>query len=278
MRRLHHCVLGCSLLAFVACTDNVTPPSNQAAAPAPACVPDLDGAIAASEFPNLAATHTTVLSSMAGANPTVDLKGGVDSAGRQAWSFASEALGTTPLEVVALPIASRWYGGDFPAAEFAFSSTDGAFDSVYSQDESGLWLHGIASTLESPPIGQTLIVYAAPVLIYKFPLVRGDAWTAIGEVPAGTFNGFAFSGRDVYEVADDATGYLELADLTFTQAHRVRLTITNEPMLAPATTRRQVSFLFECFGEVTRVTSKLNETAEDFTTADEVRRFTVSGP
>ncbi|MGE3458716.1 MAG: hypothetical protein AB7O24_26605, partial [Kofleriaceae bacterium] len=227
------------------------------------------------EFPNLANTDTIVLSSVAGSNPVVVLVGAVDGDGRQTWPFASDSLGTTPLEVTALPIASRWYADKFPGAEFAFSSTDGAFDSVYSQDGSGLWLHGVASTLENPTIGQTLIVYSAPVQIYRFPLVRGDAWTSIGEIPAGTFNGFAFTGRDVYSVADDATGYLELPDLTFSQAHRVRLTITNEPMLAPATTRRQVSFLFECFGEVTRVTSKLNETAEDFTTADEVRRFTV---
>ena len=35
----------------------------------------------------------------------------------------------------------------------------------------------------------------------------------------------------------------------------------------------QISFLFECFGEVARATSQPNETNQDFTTAAEVRRF-----
>jgi hypothetical protein len=39
------------------------------------------------------------------------------------------------------------------------------------------------------------------------------------------------------------------------------------------TTQRQVGFLFECLGEVTRATSKLNEPDENFTTASELRRL-----
>jgi hypothetical protein len=36
---------------------------------------------------------------------------------------------------------------------------------------------------------------------------------------------------------------------------------------------RQVSFMFECFGEIARATSLPGETNDDFTTAAEIRRF-----
>jgi hypothetical protein len=38
------------------------------------------------------------------------------------------------------------------------------------------------------------------------------------------------------------------------------------------TTRRQVGFLTECYGEVARATSENNEPTEDFTRAAELRR------
>jgi hypothetical protein len=36
-----------------------------------------------------------------------------------------------------------------------------------------------------------------------------------------------------------------------------------------------VSFWFECFGEIGRATSRANEPASDFTTAEELRRFAL---
>jgi hypothetical protein len=39
------------------------------------------------------------------------------------------------------------------------------------------------------------------------------------------------------------------------------------------TTQKQVSFYFECFGEVAKATSQLNETSDAFTSALEVRRL-----
>ena len=42
-----------------------------------------------------------------------------------------------------------------------------------------------------------------------------------------------------------------------------------------STSRRQVSFLFECFGEVARATSLPDETVVDFTTAAELRRLSL---
>ena len=63
------------------------------------------------------------------------------------------------------------------------------------------------------------------------------------------------------------------ADLTFTQAMRVQTNVTAEPAVGLPVTRRQAGFVFECFGEVARATSRDNETQDDFTAAAEVRRL-----
>jgi len=72
---------------------------------------------------------------------------------------------------------------------------------------------------------------------------------------------------------DDAIGTMILPDFTFTQVHRVRTNLTNAPVVGATSTTRQVSFIFECFGEVARATSQTNEPNVDFTTAAEQRRL-----
>ena len=61
--------------------------------------------------------------------------------------------------------------------------------------------------------------------------------------------------------------------MTFTQVFRVRFAVDIEPAVGPTLSRRQVSFLFECFGEVARATSQPGETDDNFTTAAEIRRL-----
>jgi hypothetical protein len=268
-------VVGC----LAACTDNATPPGDLDPPGAARCTPNIDGVIERDEYINIGLTNTVVLASMPGTMTSVDVKGVVDGDGTITWPFASDALGITPTQVVAEPVATKWYASSFPGAQYAFTTTDGAFDFVYSQTPDAIYLHGSASSLESPTTGQTLIAYTNPIEIYRFPLYRGWSATMVAEIPSGSvFNGFPFMGTDLYQIVDDATGYIELPDLTLTQAHRVRFTITNRPDGLPEIVRRQVSFLFECFGEVARVTSQLGEPTEDFTTAADVRRFTVRRP
>jgi hypothetical protein len=49
--------------------------------------------------------------------------------------------------------------------------------------------------------------------------------------------------------------------------------VSIQPAAGESATTRQVSFLFECFGEVARATSQNGESDEDFNTAAEVRRL-----
>jgi hypothetical protein len=61
--------------------------------------------------------------------------------------------------------------------------------------------------------------------------------------------------------------------VSFTQVHRISTRVTVQPSSGPAVTRRSVSFVFECFGEVARATSRDGEAASDFRVAQEVRRL-----
>jgi len=56
---------------------------------------------------------------------------------------------------------------------------------------------------------------------------------------------------------------------------KVSTRIVVEPAAGLTVTQRQVGFLFECFGEVARATSLNDEPDEDFTTAQEIRRFGI---
>ena len=149
----------------------------------------------------------------------------------------------------------------------------GRTEGVYTQDEQGFFLHGVASVAPDVPEGKTLLVYTTPVMLYRFPLVAGAAWTSVGEVKNGTLRGLPFASKDTYEVKVDGAGELGLPDFILTQALRVRTNVSIVPAAGQTTTQRQVGFIFECLGEAARATSNLNEPNENFTVAAEVRRL-----
>ena len=265
-----HLLLLCSMAG---CGNNQTAVGGDGAAARLDCLPDLDGRIEARE----AAPGFGVAARYAvGQGRSVDLAGRVDAAGRRSWDFTAP-----PADPVAALTARRltdqWYAASFPTAGFAAPlDLGGALDGIYSHDERALWLHGYASSAPSPPEGRTLVVYAQPVALLRFPLEVGARWSATGEVPAsaGTVRGLPWVGRDSYAIEVDGAGRLLLPEVTFTQVLRVRTSVTVTPAAGPALMRRQVGFLFECFGEVARATSRDGEAAADFTTAAELRRLT----
>ena len=101
----------------------------------------------------------------------------------------------------------------------------------------------------------------------------GKSWVSAGTITNGLIRNLPYAGRDTYQVSVDAAGRLELTDLTFTQALRVRTHVTVEPVVGASVSRRQISWMFECFGEVARAVSVDNEPNEDFTTTSELRRL-----
>jgi len=270
--------LAALLFCFTACGDGVAPPEARAPyEPAPLapldCVPDLDGRIDADELAPAFGVGATYLVSAAGETRAVDLDGTVDVEGRRAWDLTASPDDAV-LTIAAAPLSGRWYAASFPGADFVTPfDAAGRVEAVYHHDDDGLWLHGLASATEAPDEGTTLLVYGAPIALFRFPIEPGASWISTGEVRNGTIRGLPYAGRDVYSAEVFAAGTLALPDLRFTQAHAVRFQVTAQPAVGQSVSRRQTSFLFECFGEVARVTSQDGETEDDFTTAAELRRL-----
>lgn len=264
-----------------ACSNNETPPPLHAAydggvGTALPCVPNLDGKIESRELVPQVGIPATYLVSPFGKERAVDLLGQTNPQGKLVWSFAAELADDLAAKVAAQRIDGKWYASSFPGVSnpvVVALDVGGRTEGVYTQDDTGFFLHGVASVAPDAPEGKTLLVYTAPIMLYRFPLENGAAWTSFGEVKNATLRGLPYAGRDTYEVKVDGSGELNLPDFVLTQVLRVRTKVTIAPAAGQITTQRQVGFLFECLGEVTRATSKLNEPEENFTTASELRRL-----
>lgn len=268
-----------SALVAVSCGDNLTLlQEHEAYQPDEIepleCLPNLDGKIESSELPVVFDNPVSYLVSPAGEQRTVDLLGDLDDQGHRIWDWGADYASDQLARLTAMQLSVKWYSASFPAGQFVACFDAGCqIEAVYSQDENGFYLLGLASATENPIGGQTLLAYSNPVTLYRLPIQSGDDYVSVGEIANGTFQGLPYAGRDTYEIRVDGSGILALPDLTFTQVLRVRTHTVLEPAVGQSTSQRQVSFLFECFGEVARATSLPGESEENFTTAAEVRRL-----
>ena len=269
-------------LSTAACEDNkthvadTTPYTAGSAAPL-SCVPNLDGVIQSSELQPALGVAAKYLVNPAGSTRTVDVAGTVNGSGQRVWDWGASFATDQAATIEASALKDKWYASSFPSGQFAtpFDAAD-TLEAVYSQDDSGLYLQGLASTQESPAEGKTLWVYDAPVKLYVFPLKPGTTWSSKGTIKDGLARGLPYAATDEYQGSDDATGLMIVPDFMFTQAHRLRFVVTTTFSAGGAPqVSRQVSFLSECFGEVARATSQVNETSDDFTTASEQRRLGI---
>ena len=260
--------------AFLACAENRTPSGEEVTPPLFDCLPNLDGQLDASELPLTLGLEADYFVSPDGT--AVDLSGSVDSEGRRVWDFTSATTSDERIAIAAEPIAGKWYESPMSGATFVIPQDSGGLDGAYIRDERGLSIVGLASSEENPPGGRTLLVYEQPVLVLRFPVIPEQAFSAAADIAGGTLNGLPYNGTDTYDVTVDGIGRAELPDVTFTQSYRVRTDVEVAPAVGGVTTtRRQVSFFFECFGEVVRATSRANEPNADFANAAEVRRFAL---
>ena len=273
-------------------SENLTHPSTRAPysadAPDPLpCVPNLDGTIDAREMaPTLEQSASYIVTPSLPVDTitgrAVDVTGAVGADGRRVWDWSRAEPSEQVGELIARPLGDQWYVSHFPGAQFALpSDMAGRLEGVYAHGASGLMLYGIASTEENPPEGQTLLVYETPVTFFPFPFTVGSAWSETGIVRNGTLQGLhPWSQDDVYEVEVDAAGELRLPDFTFEQALRVQTKVTIRPKAGSKEgySQRQVSFVFECLGEVARASSLLikpddDDPGKEFKTALEVRKL-----
>jgi hypothetical protein len=249
------------LVVLAACGVNQTPPGE----PPPellACVPDRDGTITAAELPITLGARVTYYVSR---DVAIDLAGPI-------WDLSEERAADEVIALGPVALAERWYASEFPGAAFAIDAGEG-LDGVFHQDELGLWLHGTASR---EPMPRTLVRYREPVTALRFPLAAGQAYAATADIPAGTISGLPFIGRDDYVIEVVEAGRLDLPYVRFSPTLRVRTAVVRTPSTgSPVVRRRSASFVFECFGEIARADSRLDEPDPDFTFAATLRRFAL---
>lgn len=253
------------LVLLAACGVNATP--QPAPAPTlPTCVPDRDGAIEADELPvALGATATYY----EGTNRTF---ASVATAG--VWDLSKEEPTDTVVALGPTALKAQWYAASFATGAFVVDAGDG-IDGVYHQDDVALWLDGLASQ-DPAAATRTLVHYAQPIAVLRFPIVDGDSYTAVAAIPDGVISGLPFVGSDRVTVEVSGEGRLDVPYVRFTPALRVRTRVEREPSSGGIeVTKRTTSFLFECFGEVARAESRVDEADPDFTMAVRLRRFAL---
>ncbi len=274
---LHSLFLVLFVFTLSGCGENLTSPDHGAypsttVAPL-SCLPNLDGKIDSAELGVAFNVPIHYLVSPPGVERTVDLAGKKSEAGLS-WDLSVDYADDAAIVVAAADAQKRWYGKSFPAGAFATPlDPAGTTENVGRLDDKALWLLGVASAQENPKEGKTLLVYQPPIQVVQFPIQPGQSFVSTGSIANGTLRGLPYAGKDVYEVSVDASGEVVLPALTFTQALRVETHVTVQPAVGMATSRRQVSFFFECFGEVARAVSRAGESQANFSTAAELRRI-----
>jgi hypothetical protein len=255
-----------ALILLAACGVNQTPqplPSPEL----PACVPDRDGTITAAELPIAVGVTAPYYS---GTSRTVDLVGASG-----VWNLSDERPDDTVVEVGPVALGTQWYAASFPEGQFVVDAGSG-LDGVFHQDDQALWLDGTASQEPMPAAGKTLVRYADPIAVLRFPVVDGDSYATTGTIADGTIAGLPFIGTDQLEVDVTGSGRLDLPYVRFSPVLRVRTHVVRAPSTGtPVVGRRTTIFLFECFGEVARAESKQDEANPDFTNAAYLRRFAL---
>ncbi len=260
------------------CDDNLTVPSRKPAEGAEvqplACIPNLDGKIDSKELAAAIGVPVHYVVSPAGVQRTVDLTGKKEKAGRFAWAFSSDYADDQSLIITPVLAKDQWYATSFPADAFVtpFDAGD-RVDSIGRLTDQGLQLMGLASHVEAPAEGKTLLIYNPPIDLLRFPIAPGQTFVSAGKITNGTFRGLQYAGKDTYEVTVDGIGTIDLPSFSFDEVHRVRTKVTVEPSVGAPQTQLQVSFFAECFGEVVRATSANGETDPDFTQTAELRRL-----
>jgi len=263
-----------------ACGDNQTPPPAKGnyvgAPPAPLpCVPNLDGKIDSNELQPIFGVTANFLVSPQGKTRTVDQVGAVRD-GKNLWAFNVDLPDDQVFKSTGTVLTGKWYEKHFPGLDHPVVlplDAAGNMEAVYTHNDKGLYLNGIASKTEAV---NTYLPYVNPVPIYRFPLTVGSGYIEGSDVKDGMFQGLPYAGHDTYDVRVDAAGEVILSDFSVQQALRVHTKATIAPAAGIVTVTRQTQFLFECIGEIVRLTSVPGEEDENFTNAAEVRRLGLS--
>ena len=235
----------------------------------PLCRGNNDGTIERGELSFPVGVSVNYLANPSGTTATV-APAGTQAGGVTEWDLTSTAGDVHKLTLEAL--AGKWFAASFPGATYA-TTTDLASGTlgIFRVADEGLYILGYAS--ETP--NQTLLVYDTPILSLKFPVTLGDAWVATAHIVNGTLDGMPYAGLDTYKISIDARGTAVLPFLSFANTMRVHVDLTQTVPGGVSVTRIQYLFFHECYGELGRMVSVVDEPNEIFTNAGEFRRLAL---
>lgn len=189
--------------------------------------------------------------------------------GSRAWDFTDPSGSLVTLSL--LTTTSQWFASRFPGAQYAARLDPRSANlGVYRATDTSVDLMGVAGAAERDG---TLVHYDTPPSLLRFPLRVGDTWTATATTVDAMVENTPVASRDRYEITVDAHGEVRVPSLTFADALRVRVELTQSFPAGPG--RRQIQYLWmvECYGEVARMTSRDGEVDPDFRMASEFRRL-----
>ncbi len=235
----------------------------------PLCTGNNDGKIDRNELAFPVGMSVNYLSNPSGTTATV-APAGTQVGGVTQWDLTSTAGDVHQLTLE--NVATKWFASSFPGATYA-TTTDIATNTlgIFRVQDDGLYILGYASETPHPP----LLVYDAPIRSLKFPVVLGDAWIATAHIVNGTLNGQPYAGLDTYKINIDARGTAVLPFLSFDNTMRVHVDLTQTVPGGVSVSRIQYLFFHECYGELGRMVSVIDETNEMFTSAGEFRRLAL---
>ncbi|GEM_PF-1551896 len=199
------------------------------------------------------------------------------------WDFSAVSEADEKVYDSVLPVESFWFASRYEGAQFVqFFGNDTL--GIYSLDESGLYLHGLASVKED----FTSLVYDTPVPMLSLPMQLGDNWKRENVKAEGLFEGEEYplntgvtgvvSVDHSFYFAVDKSGRIKTISGEFDVLRVITdVTMNVRNSMAPnpfATVRYKLAlYLAECTGLVARVRSQENELKTDFDKATEFRRW-----
>ena len=218
------------------------------------CTPNHDGTITNSEYPQLLNTNVPFsLSSFA----SVEL----EDDGSHHWDFSS--ISGETIAVHADSMDAQWYAPDFPDSTYtAVLSYENEIMGVFTRTENGIFLDGMVSFENS--FFATNLRLDPPVRILKFPLQEGELWSDETTV-SGFLNGTWSYYDEIYTNEASLKGTVHTPRGEFPI---LRVDMHIERTIGFLTYQnRNVAFVSECYGTVVSVSSALDETERDFSTA-----------
>ena len=234
------------------------------------CLPDNDGKIERSELLFKAGLAASYRSNPPGTLAPLSPKGKLVD-GKTEWDFSAADGVVVKLEVG--KVQGTWFANHFPTGNLAaVTSIKGDTLQVLEVRSDRVLLLGLASRKKDV----TLTVYDPPVVAMRFPLRKGLKFSSTSSLKDGSkINGMPVHTKDTYEVSINTEGVLRLPHLKLHRTPLIETKVTSRTVGGVTVTTQQLQWFSECYGEVVRALSQVNEKQSLFTKAMELRRLAL---